>query len=58
MKVAYDLKMSADIKELKAALKPFGGRCAKVVEGKLEYLIKEEKEQEALGALKEKGYIE
>jgi len=58
MKVAYELKMPAELKELKEFLKPYGGRCAKIVDGKLEYQIKEEKEQEAINALKEKGYIE
>ena len=53
----YELKMPAELKELKELLKPYGGRCAKVTDGKLEYQIKEDKEQEALEALKEKGYI-
>lgn len=57
MKVMYELKMPAELKELKEFLKPFGGRCAKVTDGKLEYQIKEDQEQEALKALKEKGYI-
>lgn len=57
MKVMYELKMPAELKELKELLKPYGGRCAKVTDGKLEYQIKEDKEQEALEALKEKGYI-
>lgn len=57
MKVFYDLKTTADLKEIKEMLKPFGGRCAKITNGKLEYQIKEEKEQEALEALKEKGIV-
>lgn len=58
MKVHYPVKENVDIKEIKAALKPFGGRCAKIVEGQLEYQIKEEKEQEAYEALKSQGFIE
>ncbi|WP_339061929.1 hypothetical protein [Tepidibacillus marianensis] len=58
MKVFYDLKMSAELKEIKEMLKPYGGRCAKINDGKLEYQIKEDKEQEALQALKEKGLVE
>lgn len=58
MKVQYPLKKELDIKEIKAKLKPFGGRCAKVVDGNLEYQIKEEKEKEAYEALKEEGIIE
>ncbi|MFS8652839.1 MAG: hypothetical protein FWJ66_13180 [Caldibacillus sp.] len=58
MKVQYPVKENVDIKEVKAALKPFGGRCAKIVDGRLEYQIKEEKEKEAYEALKERGYIE
>ncbi|WP_176717360.1 hypothetical protein [Vulcanibacillus modesticaldus] len=58
MKVSYTLKMPAEIKEIKETLKPFGGRCAKIVDGKLEYQIKEEKLEEALNVLKEKGYVE
>lgn len=57
VKVNYELKMPADIKELKETLKPFGGRCAKIVEDKLEYQIKEENAEAAVVALKEKGYI-
>ena len=57
MKVFYDLKMPAELKEIKEMLKPYGGRCAKINDGKLEYQIKEEKEQEALQALKEKGLV-
>ncbi|MFS8630162.1 MAG: hypothetical protein LOD92_03150 [Bacillales bacterium] len=58
MKVTYPLKKEMDIKEIKAELKPFGGRCAKIVDGKLEYQIKEEKEKEAYEHLKEKGIVE
>jgi len=57
MKVNYDLKAAVDVKEIKELLKPFGGRCAKINEGKLEYQIKEENETEAYSCLKEKGYI-
>lgn len=58
MKVNYPVKEVADIKIVKEALKPFGGRCAKVVEGNLEYQIKEENEQAAYEALKEKGFVQ
>ncbi|TCS84570.1 hypothetical protein [Tepidibacillus fermentans] len=58
MKVFYDLKMPVELKEIKEILKPYGGRCAKINDGKLEYQIKEEKEQEALQALKEKGLVD
>ncbi len=57
MKVNYELKQNVDVKEIKELLKPFGGRCAKINDGKLEYQIKEENEQEAIACLKEKGYI-
>lgn len=57
MKVNYELKQTVDVKEIKELLKPFGGRCAKINDGKLEYQIKDENEQEALACLKEKGYI-
>lgn len=58
MKVLYPVKEIHDLKEVKAALKPFGGRCAKIVDGKLEYQIKEENEKAAYEELKNKGYIE
>ena len=58
VKVNYPVKEVNDIKEVKEALKAFGGRCAKVVEGNLEYQIKEENEKPAYDLLKEKGYIE
>ena len=57
MKVNYPLILEAEIKEIKEALKPFGGKCAKIVDGSLEYQIKEENEKEALEAMKAKGYI-
>ncbi|WP_164515114.1 hypothetical protein [Paenibacillus lentus] len=58
MKVSYPLKGAADLKEIKESLKPYGGRCAKIVEGTLEYQIKDENENAAYEALKNKGYIE
>lgn len=59
MKVSYPIKDSAvDIKTIKEALKPFGGRCAKIIEGTLEYQVKEENENAAFENLKEKGIIE
>ncbi len=58
MKVNYPIKNEIDIKEIKAELKPFGGRCAKIVDGKLEYQIKEENEREAYEHLKQKGIVE
>ncbi|WP_020156155.1 hypothetical protein [Caldibacillus debilis] len=58
MKVQYPLKKAADIKEIKESLKPFGGRCAKIVDGTLEYQIKEENEKSAYEALKEKGIVD
>jgi hypothetical protein len=57
MKVNYPINEISDIKEVKAALKPFGGRCAKIMEGTLEYQIKDENETAAYELLKEKGYI-
>lgn len=57
MKVNYPIKETVDIKVIKETLKPFGGRCAKVVEGNLEYQIKEENQTAAYDCLKEKGYI-
>lgn len=57
MKVHYPAKDDADIKIIKETLKPFGGRCAKIVEGKLEYQIKEENETAAYNELKVKGFI-
>lgn len=58
MKVQYPAKDSADLKTIKETLKPFGGRCAKIVEGNLEYQIKEENENAAYTELKNKGFIE
>ncbi|GIN62413.1 hypothetical protein J27TS8_24060 [Robertmurraya siralis] len=58
MKVNYPVKEATDIKEIKAMLKPFGGRCAKFVDGNLEYQIKEEQEDEAYKLLKEKGIVQ
>jgi hypothetical protein len=58
MKVNYPLKNSVEIKEIKEMLKPFGGRCAKIVDSTLEFQIKDEKQTEAYEFLKEKGYIE
>lgn len=58
MKVNYPVKDVTDIKVIKEALKPFGGRCAKVVEGNLEYQIKEENQESAYQLLKEKGYVQ
>ncbi|MFJ7726189.1 hypothetical protein ACIQXV_08490 [Neobacillus sp. NPDC097160] len=57
MNVNYPIKENVDVKEIKTALKPFGGRCAKIVEGKLEYQVKEENENAAYACLKDKGYI-
>ena len=57
MKVTYELKQSADLKAIKELLKPYGGRCAKVLEGTLEYQIKEENESAALDELKKQGFI-
>ncbi|MNC80175.1 hypothetical protein D3C75_1328740 [compost metagenome] len=58
MKVCYPFKGNADIKEIKESLKPFGGRCAKIVEGALEFQIQEDNQEAAYEALKNKGYIE
>ena len=57
MKVYCPVKEDTNVKVIKEALKPFGGRCAKIVEGKLEYLIDEEKAQAAYNELKEKGLV-
>lgn len=57
MKVNYPLKGTADLKEIKESLKPFGGRCAKIVDGMLEYQVKDENEKAAYEAMKETGYI-
>jgi hypothetical protein len=58
MKVNYPIKTSFELKEIKEVLKPFGGRCAKIVEGNLEYQIKDENEKEAYTHLKNNDYIE
>lgn len=57
MKVNYPINGTAEIKVIKEELKPFGGRCAKIVENSLEYQIKEENETAAYEHLKEKGFI-
>jgi hypothetical protein len=57
MKVTYPLTIIAEIKVIKEELKPFGGRCAKIVENSLEFQIKEENQNAAYEHLKEKGYI-
>jgi hypothetical protein len=57
MKVTYPLNTIAEIKLIKEELKPFGGRCAKIVENSLEFQIKEENQTAAYEHLKEKGYI-
>ncbi|WP_394233483.1 hypothetical protein [Niallia oryzisoli] len=58
MKVNYQLKGTHDIKAIKETLKPFGGRCAKIVDGNLEYQIKEENQNAAFEQLKENGFID
>lgn len=58
MKVQYPLKKEVPIAQVKDMLKPFGGRCAKVVEGKLEYQIKDEQEKAAYAHLVEEGIVE
>ncbi len=58
MKVNYPVKNEVNIKEVKELLKPFDGRCAKYVDGTLEYQIKDENEKAAYEALKEKAFIE
>ncbi|MNW48095.1 hypothetical protein D3C74_254440 [compost metagenome] len=58
MKVSYPFKGNANIKEIKESLKPYGGRCAKIVEGALEYQIQDDNQEAAYEALKSKGYIE
>ncbi|MEH7109602.1 hypothetical protein [Bacillus sp. JJ1764] len=57
MKVHYPLKSNVELKEIKEALKPYGGRCAKIVDDTLEYQIKEEYQSVAYEFLKDKGYI-
>lgn len=58
MKVLYPVKNQVDIKVIKEALKPYGGRCAKYVEDNLEYQIKEENQIPAYEDLKKQAYIE
>jgi hypothetical protein len=57
VKVHFPVSDDNNLKAIKEALKPFGGRCAKIVDGQLEYLISEEKAQEAYQELKEKGFV-
>lgn len=58
MKVQYTITKEVPLTQVKEMLKPFGGRCAKVVEGKLEYQIKDEQEQAAHAFLVEQGIVE
>lgn len=58
MKVNFPVKEAADLKVIKEELKQYGGRCAKIVEGNLEYQIKEENQEAAYSHLREKGIIE
>jgi hypothetical protein len=58
MKVTYPIKMKTDIKLIKEELKPFGGRCAKIIENHLEFQVKDENVTAAYDHLKGKGYIE
>ncbi|MDP4103457.1 MAG: hypothetical protein Q8935_00775 [Bacillota bacterium] len=57
MKVNYPIKNAFEMKVIKEELKPFGGRCAKVVDGILEYQIKDENKDAAYEHLKDKGII-
>jgi hypothetical protein len=57
MKVNYPIPTEANLKAIKEALKPFGGRCAKFVDGKLEYQISEEQAAPAYEHLKEQGFV-
>lgn len=57
MKVSYQLKQPADLKQVKEWLKPYGGRCAKIQDGTLEYQVKEENEVAAWNELTERGLI-
>jgi hypothetical protein len=57
MKVNYPINNDIEIKVIKDELKPFGGRCAKVVDGVLEYQIKDENKDAAFEHLKGKGII-
>ncbi|WP_449622697.1 hypothetical protein [Robertmurraya sp. Marseille-Q9965] len=58
MKVNYPVKDAKDIKVIKDLLKPFGGRCAKIIDGTLEYQIKDENQEQAYKFLKEKDIIQ
>jgi hypothetical protein len=58
MKVNYPIKKSVELKEIKEAIKPYGGRCAKIIDGLLEFQIKEENQTSAYEFLKDKGYID
>lgn len=58
MKVLYTMKKEVPIAQVKDMLKPFGGRCAKVVEGKLEYQIKDDQEKAAYAHLIDQGIVE
>jgi hypothetical protein len=53
MKVTYPINAIAEVKVIKEELKPFGGRCAKIVENVLEFQIKEENQTAAYEHLKE-----
>lgn len=57
MKVQYDMTKEVPIAQVKDLLKPFGGRCAKINDGKLEYQIKDEQEKAAYACLVEQGII-
>lgn len=57
MKVNYPIKNAFEMKVIKEELKPFGGRCAKVVDGNLEYQIKDENKDAAYEHLKGRGII-
>jgi hypothetical protein len=57
MKVNYPIHNVVEIKVIKDELKPFGGRCAKITEGILEYQIKDENKEAAYEHLKEKGIV-
>lgn len=58
MKVSYSVKDTSDIKVIKDLLKPFGGRCAKIIDGNLEFQIKDENQEDAYKLLKEKEMIQ
>jgi hypothetical protein len=57
MKVNYSINGTVDLKVIKDELKPFGGRCAKIVDNVLEYQVKDENQAAAYEHLKEKGFI-